>query len=173
MATYAIDRAHSEAAFQVRHLITKVRGTFSDIEGTVNYDEAKPEQSSVNFKVKTASIDTNEKDRDGHLRSADFFDVENHPEITFKSTRVTGNGKQLQVTGPLTIRGVTKEITLPVNFLGYAKDPWGNTRAGFESEITLNRKDFGLHWNAPLEAGGFLVGDDVKINLQIQAIAQA
>src|SRR4051812_41630827 len=108
MATYAIDKAHSEAAFQVRHLITKVRGSFSDFEGTVNYDEAKPEQSSVAFSLKTASIDTNEKDRDGHLRSADFFDVDKHPEITFKSTKVSGNGKQLQVTGPLTIRGVSK-----------------------------------------------------------------
>jgi len=173
MATYAIDKAHSEAAFQVRHLITKVRGSFADLAGTITYDEAKPEQSSVAFSLKTASIDTNEKDRDAHLRSADFFDVENHPEITFKSTKVGGNGKQLQVTGPLTIRGVTKEMTLPVTFLGYAKDPWGNQRAGFETEITINRKDFGLQWNAPLETGGFLVGDDVKVNLQIQAIAQA
>jgi polyisoprenoid-binding protein YceI len=172
MGTYVIDKAHSEAAFQVRHLITKVRGTFSDIEGTFQFDDAKPEQSSVQFSMKTGSVDTNEKDRDGHLRSADFFHAEEHPEITFKSTKVTGNGKQLQVTGPLTIRGVTKEITLPVNFMGYAKDPWGNQRAGFETETTLNRKDFGLNWNAALEAGGFLVGDEVKVTLQIQGVAK-
>ena len=172
MATYVIDKAHSEAAFQVRHLITKVRGTFSDIEGTFQFDDAKPEQSSVQFSMKTESVDTNEKDRDGHLRSADFFHAEEHPQITFKSTKVTGNGKQLQVTGPLTIRGVTKEITLPVNFMGFAKDPWGNQRAGFETETTLNRKDFGLNWNAALEAGGFLVGDEVKVTLQIQGVAK-
>jgi polyisoprenoid-binding protein YceI len=124
MGAYTIDKAHSEAAFQVRHLITKVRGTFADLEGTFQFDDAKPDQSSVEFKVKTGSVDTNEKDRDGHLRSADFFDAEQHPEITFKSTKVTGNGKQLQVTGPLTIRGVTKEVALPVTFMGYAKDPW-------------------------------------------------
>src|SRR5581483_10431918 len=104
-------------------------------------------------------------DRDKHLRSADFFDADNHPTINFKSTRVKGSGTKLEVTGNLTIRGTSKEITLPVTFLGMAKDPWGNQRAGFETEVTINRKDFGLHWNAPLEAGGFLVGDEVKISL--------
>ena len=170
--TYAIDKAHSEAVFQVRHLITKVRGRFTDFEGTIQFDEAHPEQSSVNFSIKTSSIDTSEADRDKHLRSADFFDVDNHPTINFKSTRVTGSGSSIQVTGQLTIRGVSKEITLPVSHLGAAKDPWGNMRVGFETEVVVNRKDFGLHWNAPLEAGGFLVGDEVKINLSIQAVAQ-
>jgi polyisoprenoid-binding protein YceI len=170
--SYKIDKSHSEAVFQVRHLITKVRGRFSDFEGTIQFDEANPAQSSAAFSIKAASIDTNEPDRDKHLRSDDFFAVEKHPTISFKSTRIKANGKQIEVTGPLTIRGVSKEITLPVTYLGGAKDPWGNQRAGFETEITLNRKDFGLNWNAALEAGGFLVGDDVKINLSIQAVAQ-
>lgn len=170
--TFVIDKAHSEAVFQVRHLITKVRGRFTDIEGTIQFNAAQPEQSSVTFSIAAASVDTSAADRDAHLRSGDFFDVDNHPKITFSSSRVTGSGSQFQVTGTLTIRGVSKEITLPVTYLGGAKDPWGNARAGFETEITVNRKDFGLNWNAALEAGGFLVGDDVKINLSIQGVAQ-
>jgi polyisoprenoid-binding protein YceI len=171
--TYTIDKAHSEAVFLVRHLVTRVRGRFSDFEGTIQLHEAAPELSSVQFSVKAASIDTNEKDRDAHLRSADFFDVENHPTLTFRSTRVLSKGGgQFDVVGDLTIRGVTKAITLPVTDLGRAKDPWGNQRAGFEAETTINRKDFGLTWNAALETGGFLVGDDVKVTLSIQAIAQ-
>src|SRR5688500_4831483 len=172
LRTFAIDKAHSEATFQVRHLITKVRGGFSDFEGTIQFDEANPEQSSDSFTIKTSSIDTNEPDRDNHLRSADFFSVAEYPTITFASTgirRVSGN--QFDVVGPLTIRGVKKEITIPVTYLGNAKDPWGKERAGFEAELKINRKDFGLAWNAPMEAGGFLVGDEVKINLAIQAVA--
>jgi polyisoprenoid-binding protein YceI len=172
LRTFTIDKAHSEATFQVRHLITKVRGRFSDFQGTLQFDEAKPEQSSVSFTIKTSSIDTSEADRDKHLRSADFFSVDEHPTITFTSTRVRKiGGQQFEVVGPLTIRGTRKEITIPVTYLGGAKDPWGKERAGFEAELTLNRKDFGLSWNAPLEAGGFLVGDEVKINLSIQAVA--
>jgi polyisoprenoid-binding protein YceI len=169
--TYKIDKAHSEAVFQVRHLITKVRGRFTDFEGTIQFNAEQPEQSSVSFSINTASIDTNENDRDKHLRSADFFDADNHPTIKFQSTRVKGGGTKFDVVGNLTIRGVSKELTLPVSFLGFAKDPWGNARAGFETEVTINRKDFGLHWNAPLEAGGFLVGDEVKINLSVQGVA--
>jgi polyisoprenoid-binding protein YceI len=173
LRTFKIDKAHSEATFQVRHLITRVRGRFSDLEGTIQFDGAKPDQSSVSFTIKTNSIDTSEADRDKHLRSADFFAVDEHPTITFTSARVRRiSANQFEVAGPLAIRGVKKEITVPVTFLGTAKDPWGNERAGFEAETTINRKDFGLHWNAPLEAGGFLVGDEVKINLSIQAIAQ-
>lgn len=170
--TFVIDKTHSEAVFQVRHLITKVRGRFTDFEGTIQFNEAQPEQSSVNFSLKAASVDTSDADRDKHLRSADFFDADNHPTISFKSTRVKGSGSNLQVTGTLAIRGVSKEVTLPVTHLGEAKDPWGNQRVGFETEITVNRKDFGLNWNAALEAGGFLVGDDVKITLSVQAVAQ-
>jgi polyisoprenoid-binding protein YceI len=171
--TYKIDKSHSEAVFQVRHLVTKVRGRFDDFEGTVQINDERPDLSSVNFVINATSIDTNEKDRDTHLRSADFFDVEKFPQITFKSTRVAKKSDEsYDVAGNLTIHGVTKEISLPVTHLGKAKDPWGNERVGFESEITLNRKDYGLMWNAPLEVGGFLVGDDVRVSLSIQAVAQ-
>lgn len=170
--TYKIDKAHSEAVFQVRHLVTRVRGRFSDFEGTITFDEASPEGSSVNFTINASSIDTNEKDRDTHLRSGDFFNVEQFKDITFKSTKVTKRGAdKFDVAGNLTIRGVAKEITLPVTHLGQAKDPWGNQKIGFETELTINRKDFGLNWNAALETGGFLVGDEVKVNLTIQAAA--
>lgn len=171
--TYAIDKSHSEAIFQVRHLLTKVRGRFSDFTGAIQFDEANPERSSVQFTVNTTSIDTAEPDRDKHLRTADFFDVENHPQITFTSTGIVKRGAEtFDVTGNLTLHGVTKEITLPVSHLGKAKDPWGNERLGFEAETTLNRKDYGLNWNAALETGGFLVGDEVKISIQIQAVGQ-
>ena len=173
LRTFAIDKAHSEATFQVRHLITKVRGRFTDFEGTIQFDEAKPEQSSVSLTIKATSIDTSEPDRDKHLRSADFFSVAEHPTITFTSTRVRrASGNQFDVVGPLAIRGVRKEITVPVTYLGNVKDPWGKERAGFEAELTMNRKDFGLNWNAVLEAGGFVIGDEVKISLSIQAVAQ-
>jgi polyisoprenoid-binding protein YceI len=171
--TFTIDKAHSEAAFQVRHLITKVRGRFADFEGTIAFDEARPEHSSVSFTIKAASIDTSEPDRDTHLRSADFFAVDVYPTISFASRRVTRTAaSHFDVVGDLTIHGVTKEITLPVSFLGMATDPWGKTRAGFEAETTLNRKDFGLIWNAALETGGFLVGDEVRVSFSIQAVAQ-
>ena len=170
--TFIIDKTHSEASFQVRHLITRVSGRFSDFEGTIQFDEAIPEKSSVSFTIKTSSIDTREADRDKHLRSADFFSVDEYPTITFTSTRVRkAGGNQFDVVGTLTIHGVGQEITIPVTYLGIAKDPWGKERAGFEAELKINRKDFGLAWNAPMEAGGFLVGDEVKINLAIQAVA--
>ncbi|MBM3821160.1 MAG: YceI family protein [Acidimicrobiia bacterium] len=171
--TYTIDKSHSEAIFQVRHLVTKVRGRFSDFEGTIQLDEASPEASSVAFTIQATSIDTNEPDRDKHLRSEDFFAVEQFKAITFKSKRISKTGAEtFDVTGDLTIRGVTKEITLPVTHLGKAKDPWGNDKVGFETEVTINRKDFGLQWNAPLETGGFLVGDEVKVSLSVQAAGQ-
>ena len=171
--TYKIDKSHSEAIFQVRHLVTRVRGRFSDFEGTIVLDEANPERSSVEFTIQATSIDTNEPDRDKHLRSDDFFAVEQFKTITFKSKKITKrSGDTYDVVGDLTIRGVTKEITLPVTHLGKAKDPWGNDKVGFETEITINRKDFGLKWNAPLETGGFLVGDEVKVSLSIQAAGQ-
>jgi polyisoprenoid-binding protein YceI len=171
--TYRMDKAHSEANFQVRHLLTKVRGRFSDFEGAVAFDEAHPERSSVTFTIQAASIDTNEPARDTHLRSDDFFAVDQHPTLTFRSTSVakTRDG-EFDVTGELTIRGVTRVITLPVAYLGKAKDPWGNERVAFEAEYTINRKDYGLNWNAVLETGGFLVGDDVKVSLSIQAVPQ-
>jgi polyisoprenoid-binding protein YceI len=171
--TYVIDKAHSEIGFLVRHLVTKVRGRFTDFEGTIKLNEAHPEQSSVNFTVQTSSVDTHTGDRDTHLRSPDFFHVDEHPTLTFHSSKVTKKGADdYTVVGDLKIRGTSKEIHLPVNFLGHAKDPWGQARIGFEAEVTVNRKDYGLIWNAALETGGFLVGDDVKIHLSIQAIKQ-
>ena len=169
-----IDKAHSEAVFQVRHLITKVRGRFTDFEGVINADEADPSRSSVTFTIKAGSIDTSSPDRDKHLTSEDFFFVDKFPTITFASTSVTKvSEEEYTVVGDLTIRGVTRQVTLPVTALGTAKDPWGNLRAGFETEVTINRKDFGLNWNAALETGGFLVGDDVKVNLSVQAVVQS
>jgi polyisoprenoid-binding protein YceI len=172
--TFAIDQAHSEAEFQVRHLVTKVRGRFSRIEGTIQFDEADPTRSSVSITIPTAGIDTNVADRDTHLRSEDFFYSEKYPAITFTSANITpaGSPDTYAVTGDLTIRGVTRPITLPVTYLGKAKDPWGNEKVGFETGMAINRKDYGLTWNAALEAGGFLVGDEVKISVSIQASAK-
>lgn len=171
--TYQIDKAHSEAVFQVRHLITKVRGRFSEFEGAIQFDEAQPERSSVTFTIQTSSIDTNQPDRDTHLRSEDFFAVERFPVLTFVSTGITKrSGTVFDVAGDLMIRGVTRRVELPVTFLGSAKDPWGQERIAFETGIVINRKEFGLMWNAALETGGFLVGDDVTINASVQAIAQ-
>ncbi|MCL4845214.1 MAG: YceI family protein [Acidobacteria bacterium] len=172
--TFSLDKSHSEVMFQVRHLVTKVRGRFSDFGGTIDFDAVAPERSSVAFSVKTASIDTNEPKRDEHLRSADFFEVERFPAMTFASRRIEKTGDEtFLVHGDLTMRDVTKTIALPVTFLGMARDPWGNEKLGFEAETTLNRKDFGLAWNAVLETGGFLVGDEVKVTLSLQAAPAA
>lgn len=170
--TFHVDKTHSEATFQVRHLITRVRGNFSDFEGTIAFDEAHPERSSVTFTIQAASINTSVADRDTHLRSEDFFAVEKYPTITFRSTAITPKGSdRFDVAGDLTIRGVTRPVVIPMTLLGLAVDPWGNQKIAFEGDLTLNRKDFGLNWNAALEAGGFLVGDEVKVSLSIQAAA--
>jgi polyisoprenoid-binding protein YceI len=168
--TFKVDKNHSEAYFQVRHLITKVRGHFADFEGTIEFDAAQPVRSHVEFVIQTASIDTNQADRDAHLRNDDFFAVDKFPTLTFKSTGITPKGgDDYLVAGDLTIKDVTKRITVPVTHLGMAKDPWGNEKLAFEAEFVINRKDFGLVYNAVLETGGFVVGDDVKVSLQIQA----
>ena len=165
-----IDRSHSEVAFQVRHLLSRVRGRFADFGGTIEFDQAEPKNSRVNVAIQAASISTAEPDRDKHLRNADFFDVENYPTITFTSTSVTPrDGNTYDVAGDLTLHGVTRQVVLPASFLGTAKDPWGNEKFVFEAETTLNRKDFGLVWNVALEAGGFVVGDEVRVSLSIQA----
>ena len=170
---HAIDKTHSEAAFQVRHLVTKVRGRFRDFEGVIRLDRETPEQSTVDFSINAASVDTDLADRDTHLKSADFFDVANHPRITFVSSRVAfRGGDRYDVTGTLTMRGVSKEITLPVRFLGFAKDPWGGERAGFELETKLDRKDFGIVYNMALDHGGFVLGDDVRIAINIETVRQ-
>lgn len=169
--TYQIDKAHSEVGFSVRHLISKVRGRFTDFAGAVAFDPAEPAASSVNFTIEAASIDTANADRDAHLRSNDFFSVDQFPRLTFTSTKVTPRGEgEFDVTGQLTIRDVTRTVVLPVTYLGTAGDPWGNQRVAFETSVTINRKDYGLHWNAVLETGGFVVGDDVTISVSIQAL---
>ena len=167
--TYAVDKGHSEAAFTIKHLVSKVSGRFNEFGGSITLDPAKPEQSSVEFTIKAASINTDNADRDKHLKSPDFFDVEKNPEITFKSSKVTPAGKdKFNVDGTLTMRGVSKQVTLPVEFQGFAKDPWGNEKAGFAVETTLNRKDYGIIWNKTLDQGGYLLGDDVKIVINLE-----
>jgi polyisoprenoid-binding protein YceI len=168
--TYTFDKAHTTVGFQVRHIFTMVGGKFNDFAGTIQIDRAKPDSSTVEFTIQAGSIFTNDAKRDEHLRSADFFDVPSHPAITFKSTSVKPAGNTLyHVTGNLTMRGVTKQITLPVTLLGEGKDPWGNDKIGFETAITLNRKDYGISWNKALDQGGMLVGDDVKVEIAIEA----
>jgi polyisoprenoid-binding protein YceI len=168
--TYVIDKNHSDASFQVRHMMSRVRGQFNDYAGSVTVDPAKPEGASVEFTLKAASIDTANDSRDKDLRSANFFDVEKFPEITFKSTKVKAAGKdKYDVTGTLTIHGVAREVTLPVQFLGFGKDPWGNEKAGFAIDTTLNRKDFGIVWNKTLDSGGVLLGDEVWVSINLEA----
>jgi polyisoprenoid-binding protein YceI len=167
--TYVIDKNHSDASFQVRHMMSRVRGQFNDYAGSIAVDPARPESASVEFTLKTASIDTANDSRDKDLRGANFFDVEKFPEITFKSTNVKTTGKdKYDVTGTLTIHGVAKEVTLPVQFLGFGKDPWGNEKAGFAIDTTLNRKDFGIVWNKTLDNGGVLLGDEVWVSINLE-----
>jgi len=168
--TYSFDKAHTNVGFQVRHIFTNVSGKFTDFAGTIQVDRAKPESSTVEFTIQATSIDTSDQRRDQHLRSADFFDVANNPTITFKSTSVKANGKDSWlVTGDFTMHGVTKSIVLPVTLLGEGKDPMGNEKMGLETGFTLNRKDYGLTWNKTLETGGLLVGEEVKVQIAIEA----
>ena len=166
---YTIDGAHSDVNFKIRHLISQVNGRFVEFDGTVNVDFKNLDASSVTFSIDAASIDTDNEDRDTHLRSADFFDVEKYPAITFKSSKITKVGdNDYEVTGTFTMIGVSKEITLPVTYLGAVQDPWGNTKAGYELSTTINRKDYGMEWNKALDAGGFILGDDVEIAISLQ-----
>lgn len=168
--TFVIDPGHSEAGFKVRHLLSRTPGRFRDFEGRIQLDQARPEASVVEFKIKAGSIDTDLDRRDEHLRGPDFFDVTRYPEITFRSESIRRAGKdRYDVTGTLTMRGVARRITLPVTYLGVARDPWGNDRAGFSTAITLNRKDFGMVWNKALDQGGFMLGDEVWVTLEIEA----
>jgi polyisoprenoid-binding protein YceI len=170
--TFVVDKNHSEANFQVRHLMSKVSGKFSDVSGSIDVDRAKPSASSVQFTVKTDSVNTGAADRDKHLKTADFFDAEKCPEITFKSTAIAPTAKKdlYNVTGDLTMHCVTKRVTIPVEFLGFGKDPRGNERAGFTLNTRLNRKDYGINWNRALDAGSFLVSDDVDVNVNVEAV---
>ena len=171
--TWTIDKDHSTVSFQVRHLLTNVRGQFEVYQGTVLLDPQRPEQGSVQFSIDAKSIDTDHAKRDEHLRNPDFFDVAKHPQITFASKKVVALApNRFAVAGTLTIRGVAREVTLPVELLGTSKDPWGNTRAGFATTLTLNRKDYGIEWNKSLDGGGYLLGDDVEVDIQLEAIRQ-
>src|SRR5262245_30258690 len=168
---YTIDTSHSRLGFSARHaMVTTVRGQFKDYSGTAHVDSANPANSTVNVTINPASIDTGNADRDGHLRSADFFDTETHGEITFVSTKVAREDAAWLVTGDLSIKGVTKEVTIEFEETGSARDPFGNLRVGFEGSTTLNRKDWGLTWNAALETGGVLVSDRVKLEFDISAV---
>jgi polyisoprenoid-binding protein YceI len=172
--TYTIDASHSEVGFSVRHLmVSKTRGRFSDMSGTVAIAD-DPLASAVEVTIGTASIDTRDEQRDGHLRSPDFFDVERYPAMTYRSTRVipAGKGRWL-VEGDLTLHGVTRNVPLEVTFEGAATDPWGGLRAGFSARTELDREDFGLTWNQALETGGVVVGKKVTIEIEAEAVLQA
>ena len=172
--TFVIDKGHSEVGFQIRHMMSKVRGRFNEFDGRIVVDRAKPEASSVELIIQAASIDTANANRDKDLRGADFLDVEKYPTITFKSTRIAPRGKDTyDVTGMLTMRGVSKEITLPVSFLGFMKNQRGVEAAGFETAVTLNRKDFGIVWNRALDAGGVLLGDEVYVSVNLETRMEA
>jgi polyisoprenoid-binding protein YceI len=169
---YQIDPAHSRLGFVARHaMVTKVRGQFTDFSGTLYLDEADPTRSTAEVTVQMGSVETGQPQRDDHLRNSDFFDVETHPTMTFRSTAAERTGRDsYRLTGDLTIKGVTRPVTLDVEYNGLVRDPFGNDRAGFEARTTINRKDWDLSWNVALEAGGFLVSDKITIELDIAAV---
>jgi polyisoprenoid-binding protein YceI len=168
--TFTIDNRHSEAAFKIRHWMSKVSGKFADVQGTVNIDRANPAASSVDVTIKTASVDTGVAGRDEHLRKPDFFDVEKYPDITFKSTKIAPTSKKdvFDVTGDFTMHGVTKQITVPVEFLGMHSGPQGD-RVGFGFSTKLNRKDYGITWNRTMDTN-VMLGEDVDIDVSIEAV---
>lgn len=174
-ATYKVDPDHTNVSFSVRHLFTRVTGRFDRFEGTIVFDPAKPQATQVRGSIEAASVNTNVAERDKDLRSKNFFFVEKYPKITFESTRVSDidpTKRTAKVHGKLTIRGVTRDVVIDGAYLGAAKDPWGNQRAGFSASLTINRKDYGLEWNEILETGGVLVGDEVEIRLDVEGILQ-
>ena len=171
---YTIDPAHTRLGFSTRHaMVTTVRGAFTDFSGTAHIDSANPAGSTVSLTIAAGSVDTGAADRDGHLKSGDFFDVETFPSLTFVSTSVERDGEDWSITGDLTIKDVTKAITIVFEAAGTATDPFGNVRAGFEGSTTINRKDWGLTWNAALETGGVLVSEKIKLDFDISAIKNA
>jgi polyisoprenoid-binding protein YceI len=170
---YTIDPTHSRLGFSTRHaMVTTVRGQFKEFSGEAVIDTAAPANSTVNVTIQAAGIDTGVADRDAHLRSADFFDAETYPTITFTSTQVERDGDDWAITGDLTIKDVTKPLTIDFESNGSARDPFGNLRIGFEGRATISRKDWGLTWNAALETGGMLVSDKIKLDFDISAIAK-
>ncbi len=169
---WKIDPVHSQIQFTVRHLmVSNVRGTFDKFSGTVEFNEQHPENSSVDVEIEAASINTRAEDRDNHLRSADFLDAANYPTLHFVSKRIeVTSPNEGKLIGDLTVRGVAKEVTLNVEYSGSAKTPWGTTSAGFSARTKINRKDWGLTWNAALETGGVLVGDEININIELELV---
>ncbi len=170
---YLIDTAHSQVIFKVKHLaISTVTGRFDTFEGTYNFDNDDIAKSTIETTIEAASINTNEKDRDDHLRSKDFLNVEQNPIITFKSKSIKkGDGNEFEIIGDLTINGITKEVTLDATYEGHVtSDPWGKERTAFIAETKINRKDYGITWNKVLEAGGFVVGDEIRITLEVEGI---
>ena len=174
-ATWVMDRAHTSVEFGARHMvITTVRGRFAKFDVDVDFDEANPERSRVEARIDATSIDTKEPQRDAHLRSPDFLNAEKFPFVTFKSSRIEPRGKgSYNLIGDLTIRDVTREVVLDTTFAGIVKGPQGDQHAGFTAEVTINRKDFGANWNMVLEAGGWLVGDSVKIIIEAELVKQS
>jgi polyisoprenoid-binding protein YceI len=171
---WRVDPAHTNAEFAVKHMmITTVRGRFTGVDGTVTQDASNPANSRIEVSIKAGSIDTRVPERDAHLRSPDFLDVEKYPEITFRSTKIERAGdERIRVAGDLTIHGVTRPIILDVQEEGRGKDPWGGERAGFSGTTTIDRREYGLQWNQALEHGGWLIGHDVKITLDVELIRQ-
>jgi polyisoprenoid-binding protein YceI len=169
---WRFDPAHTRIGFSTRHaMVTKVRGAFNDVEGTITVDPDAPERSAVQVSIKVASIDTRNADRDQHLRTNDFFDAPRFPEITFVSDRVDQVDEgHFIVSGSVTIRGITREVSIPIEFMGVERDPMGNLRAGFEGSRRINRQDFGLKWNTTLDSGGVLVSDKITLEFEVSAI---
>ncbi len=173
MATtkWAIDATHSEIGFKVKHMMfTNVSGKFEQYEANISTEDDNFEKAVIEFSANIDSINTNNTDRDNHLKSGDFFDAENHPKLTFKATSFVKKGEDYELTGDLSIKGITKEVKLDTEFSGLMKDPWGNTKVGLNISGKINRKDWGLNWNSALETGGVLVGEEVKLNIELQLI---
>ena len=172
-AVWQIDAGHSDISFRIRHFMSRVRGTFNQWEGTITADTSRWDAASVNVSIQTASIDTRHDRRDSDLRSDNFFDAANHPSIIFQSTRVEAQGNELRIHGNLTIRGVTRPVVLEGRFLGSSSSPQGGARIGFEASTTINRTDFGVTWNRVVEGGGVMLGDEVEIDLAVEAVRQS
>lgn len=166
---YVVDKTHSEVSFRVRHLVANTPGKFNDYTANVAIEPSDLTKSTVDFTIQAASIDTANADRDKHLRTEDFFWVDQHPTLSFKSEKIVKKSKEeFEVTGTLTMRGVSKKITVPVELGGFMKDPWGNEKAGFTTSFTVNRKDYGINWNKALDQGGVVLGEEVKITLSLE-----
>lgn len=172
--SWQLDKSHSEVSFSVRHMmISTARGRFEDFDGKFEVNETDPSQSKIEVTIQAASINTKDAQRDGHLKSPDFFDVEKYPTITFKSTRVEQvDGQNFRLIGDLTIKDITKEVALAVEYAGQSKSPWGTVSAGFSARTKINRKEWDLVWNVALETGGMLVGEDVTINIELELVKQ-